>query len=68
MNRITKFKQKAWLKPYIHMNTDLRGKAKEDDFFKLTINTVFGKTSENARKHRYIFKISFCFFQNQSMT
>ena len=53
MNRITKFKQKAWLKPYIHMNTDLRGKAKEDDFFKLTINTVFGKTSENVRKQIY---------------
>ena len=38
------------------MNTKLRTKAKNDserDFFKLVNNSVFGKTMEIVRKHRY---------------
>ena len=35
VHRIIKFNQKAWLEPYIKMNTDLRKIAKND----------FGKTS-----------------------
>ena len=57
VHRIIEFNKKAWLKPYINMNTELRKLAKDDfekDLFKSMNNAVFGKPMENIRKHRDI--------------
>ena len=57
VHRIIEFSKKAWLKPNIDMNTELRKLAKDDfekDLFNLMNNAVFGKTMENIRKHRDI--------------
>ena len=60
VHRVIKFNQKAWLKPYVNVNTKqnkVKQKAKnnlEKDFFKMMNNAVFGKTMENVRKHKNI--------------
>ena len=47
VHRIIEFNQKAWLKPYVDMNTEVRKVVENDfkkDFFKSMNNSVFGKT------------------------
>ena len=57
VHRTIQFNQETWLKLYINMNTKLRQETKSDlekEFFKLMINSVYGKSMENVRNHRDI--------------
>ena len=69
IHRVLKFKLSGWMKKYIDFKTKKRMNAANDfekDFFKLVINSVYGKTMGNLRKRinvrlvnneKYFFKI-----------
>src|SRR5690606_18049088 len=51
---IIRFIQKAFVSPYIDLNTELRKKAKskfEKNIFKMLNNSLYGKFIENTRKY-----------------
>ena len=54
---VLQLKQSDWMKRYINFNTVKRKNAAdnfEKTFFKLIINSVYGKTIENSRKRMII--------------
>ena len=53
IHKVLKFKESDWIKKYIDFNTEKRTNAAngfEKDFFKLIINSVYGKTVKNLQK------------------
>ena len=53
IHKVLKFNQSEWMKKYIEFNTEKRMNAANDFekyFFRLIINSVYGKTMENLQK------------------
>ena len=54
IHRVISFEEKPWLAQYIELCTSKRQQAQsnfEKDFWKLMVNSLYGKTIENKRKH-----------------
>ena len=67
VHRVIKFRQSQWLKPYIDLNIQKRVESKnkfEENFFKLMVNSVYGKLCENPRNRS---NISICRSETEAL-
>ena len=61
IHRGIRFKEEAFMKPFIELNTKLRTAAKNDfekNVFKLMSNSVYGKTLENVRNRVNVYIVN----------
>ncbi|XP_050064242.1 uncharacterized protein LOC126553102 [Aphis gossypii] len=61
VHRILRFSQSRWMAPYINLCTNMRVKSRnefERQFWKLLVNSVYGKCMENVRKRMSMFLVS----------
>ncbi|XP_015795590.1 uncharacterized protein LOC107371957 [Tetranychus urticae] len=66
VHRVIRFRQGSWLAEYVDFCTKMRQQATtafEKDFWKLMVNSIYGKTIEDKRKHR---KICFAFDDHEA--
>ncbi len=57
VHRVIQFLQEPWMKPYVDLCSALRAKSTNDfekNFFKIMVNSVYGKTVENQSKRTNI--------------
>ena len=57
IHRVISFNESNWIEPYVLFNTEKRKNAKsvfEQNFFKLLLNSLYGKTMENVRKRKRV--------------
>lgn len=60
-HRILQFRQTSWMKDFVDMHTQKRRLATNDfqkDFHKLVVNSTYGKSIQNNRKHRQVKSIT----------
>ncbi len=61
VHRILRFSQSRWMAPYINLCTNMRVKSRnefERQFWKLLVNSVYGKCMENVRKRMSMLLVS----------
>ena len=60
IHQVLKFDQSRWMTPYVELNSQRRAQASnkfEENFYKLMVNSVYGKTCEGLRNRMSVFVV-----------